>query len=573
MARNYVLGPNAARELKRLIRGNGEVSRRVAHPGVLAFDTDYALPYTVQWAQSLNDDDGAWIIWLPPGHLVIDGTEVDASASMTAAGGDYPTGWFALDLGEDYTAGDDFTLYLDVSASPPTFGISSQDMVKPVRIATVVDEGKIVKQSVRSALVFAETKPKQFEVRYFPGEEGGELAIYIAPYALMVGGQYVAFTGMTASEATSESYWWQLPSGFASGVLYLEVHCQYDDDVLDDVSNDYQAACDFVRRDAIIPVATIADEPIDEEHNPSCFSVQICNVSAGAEGSPPTILQYFCGALVVEAPIPEPIRGAGPAGGEGMAAGDLLIMQRMADGRVYLSAPITLVGSNGIKVEKINAAGEDGSANQVGFALSMDIENLEDLRGPPGPNGPPGPSGPPGPEGSPGQAGATPTIYGVRNGDTVTLYADGDVVAEIKDGANGQPGHTPVISAETSDGVTTIYVDGNVVARIQSGDAIQRTSITCISGIRFEVSNGKIKAVLSTQSFHVPDEFDMHPVERIDAETVEVCDVTDVDVVTSEEYSTSDHQFKNVRKTVKVVGTPADATGQTPFTATPLSGE
>jgi len=572
MARNYVMGPHAARELKRLIRGNGGTSRRVANSGVLAIDTDYALPYTVQWAQSLNDGDGAWIIWLPPGHLVIDGVEVDASASLSAAGGDYPTGWYELDLGEDYSAGDDFTLYLDVGAASPVFGASSDDMVKPVRIADVVDEGKIVKQSVRSALVFAESRPKQFEVRYFPGEEGGELAIYIAPYALMIGGQYITLTGLVASGATSDSYWWELPAGYESGPLYLEVHCQYDTDILDDVTEDYQSAFDFIRRDAIDVDAFLSDEPIEDEHNPSCFSVVICNVVA-AQDQPPTIQQKLCGALVIEAPIPEPIRGEGPSGGEGMAAGDILVMQRMADGRVYLSAPITLIGGSGIAVSKVSAHGEAGSTDQVGFQIDLDIEDMEELRGPPGPSGPAGPSGPPGPTGEPGAAGVAPDIYAVKNGDTTTIYVDGGAVATIKDGADGAAGHTPVITADTTGGVTHIYVDGNLVATIESGDAIQRTSITCISGIRFEVSNGKLKAIVSKQAFHVPDEFDMHPVETIDAETIDVCDVSDLDVVVSETYSTSDHQFKNTRKKVKVIGTPADTTGETPFTATPLSGE
>lgn len=572
MARSYVLGPHAARELKRLIRGNGGTSRRVANSGVLAIDTDYALPYTVQWAQSLNDGDGAWIIWLPPGHLVIDGVEVDASASLSAAGGDYPTGWYELDLGEDYSAGDDFTLYLDVGAASPVFGISAEDMTKPIRIATVADDGKIVKQSVRSALVFAESKPKQFEVRYFQGEEGGELAIYIAPYALMVGGQYVPFMYMVASEATSESNWWQLPEGYTSGPLYLEVHCEYDTDLLDDVTEDYQAACDFVRRDAIEAVAFLSGEPLEEDHNPSCFSVRICNVVA-VQDQPPRIYQELCGTLVVEAPIPEPIRGEGPAGGEGLAAADLLLMQRMADGRVYLSAPITLAGINGITIDRVSAEGAGGQQNQVGFQIGLDIENLEELKGPPGDPGPAGPSGPPGPSGEPGAPGQEPDIYAVKNGDTTTIFVDGGVVATIKDGAAGQDGHTPVITAETNDGVTNLYVDGDLVASIQSGDAMQRTSITCISGIRFQVANGKLQAIISKQSFHVPDEFSMHPLETIDAQTIDVCDVSDIDVVTSEAYSTSTHKFTNTRKKVKVIGTPADTSGQTPFTATPLSGE
>lgn len=197
MARSYVLGPHAARELKRLIRGNGGTSRRDAVAGALAFDSDYAHPYTVQWAQSLNDGDGAWIIWLPPGHLFVDGKEVDVTAApsgtggMTAAGGDYPAGWYVLDLGDDYTAGDDFTLYLDVGATPPVFGIDSTSMTTPVKICKVTDATKAVVGIVESALVFAAGGLLHpFEIQWAPSQNSGDGAwvIWLPPGCRRVSG-------------------------------------------------------------------------------------------------------------------------------------------------------------------------------------------------------------------------------------------------------------------------------------------------------------------------------------------------------------------------------------------------
>lgn len=172
-----------------------------------------------------------------------------------------------------------------------------------------------------------------------------------------------------------------------------------------------------------------------------------------------------------------------------------------------------------------------------------------------------------GKKGDKGDDGDTPEVWGVKNGEVTTVFADGEVIATINDG------HTPQITAEKKDGVTTIYVDGNAVAQIQDGGVGQYDSITCISGIKFEISGGKLKAIVSKQTFNVPDTFEMHPVEEIDAQTIDVCDVSELDVVTEEEYSASSHQFTNKRKRVKVIGTATDATGQTPFTATPLSGE
>lgn len=114
--KKYVLGPNAARQLKKLLRGSGEVSRRDNLAPGLAFGSEYANPYAVQWAQSANDGEGGWIIWLPgDALLVVDGVTIDVREDLEAVGGDYPDGWYLLgDVIED-----DGTLYLDITFPDP----------------------------------------------------------------------------------------------------------------------------------------------------------------------------------------------------------------------------------------------------------------------------------------------------------------------------------------------------------------------------------------------------------------------------------------------------------------------
>lgn len=94
MAR-YVLGENAARQFKALVRGKGEVGNRPAQGAAVAFDAEYANPFTVQWAASV--DGGSWIIWLPSSDLVIsDAGAIDPTEDLEDAGGDYPKGWYKL---------------------------------------------------------------------------------------------------------------------------------------------------------------------------------------------------------------------------------------------------------------------------------------------------------------------------------------------------------------------------------------------------------------------------------------------------------------------------------------------
>lgn len=177
--------------------------------------------------------------------------------------------------------------------------------------------------------------------------------------------------------------------------------------------------------------------------------------------------------------------------------------------------------------------------------------------------------GAPGAKGDPGD---TPEITAEKIETTTHIYADGDLIADIEDG------HTPNMTAANNNGTVTLYADGVALVSWQEGsgggggEEMAWDTVTAITGISFKIESGKLKAVLTKTSFNVPNTFDLHPVAVEPTTEVDVCNVEEVDVVTSETYSTSSHAFTNTRQRVKVLGA-TSATGQTPFTATPLSGE
>ena len=94
--RRCVLSPSAARAVKSLLRGNGEVERRTTNTASVVAESDFAAPFTVQWAQSVGNS-GSWIIWLPGSSLVMwGGTALDVTEDLSAAGDPYPSGWYSL---------------------------------------------------------------------------------------------------------------------------------------------------------------------------------------------------------------------------------------------------------------------------------------------------------------------------------------------------------------------------------------------------------------------------------------------------------------------------------------------
>lgn len=135
-------------------------SRRIDGNAAHAVDeSGFEHPYKLTYAASAGavdgetgEADGAWIIWLPDGCLVIDGETVDLTANLAAAN-NYPEGWYDLTDIFDGTDPDEFDLYLDASKDDPKFVTAQEDAENPVLIAKV--NGKAVKGVVESALVFS----------------------------------------------------------------------------------------------------------------------------------------------------------------------------------------------------------------------------------------------------------------------------------------------------------------------------------------------------------------------------------------------------------------------------------
>lgn len=128
----YVLGENALRKLKAVFNAttigveDGPEARRLD-------DQDFVPAWTIKWASSLN----SWIVWIPPSSAV-DSAGVDIAAlavsEMTAAGGNYPTGWYMLGLsaGTSWT-----TVYLNISEDAASFGTSAATGTTSIPIARI----------------------------------------------------------------------------------------------------------------------------------------------------------------------------------------------------------------------------------------------------------------------------------------------------------------------------------------------------------------------------------------------------------------------------------------------------
>jgi len=173
----YVLGEAGARKLRALMAGRG-VSGSVpcGGPG-LAFDSDYVFPFTVQWAASVNEGEGSWIIWLPSSDalVVVDDTAYDPTEDLDAAGGDYPEGWYLLGDALDPDEGGD--LYLVVDGESATFASepSSTSGDTSIKICTAsvssTTEERRTTQYVNSAIIMG-------------GSGGGGQSYYADEYSI-----------------------------------------------------------------------------------------------------------------------------------------------------------------------------------------------------------------------------------------------------------------------------------------------------------------------------------------------------------------------------------------------------
>lgn len=215
MAR-YVLSENAARQFKALVRGKGEVGNRPAQGTAVAFDAEYANPFTVQWAASV--DGGSWIIWLPSSDLVIsDGGAIDPTENLQEAGYDYPKGWYKID-GSALSKETGGELWINISwgdkKSARFTGSNEVDAEKslavPICKATVKKEtgARWVRQFVTSAIVTGVSVDDfipPFMVRWSASaaDAAGAWVIWLPGPAqlVMLDGTYLDIGGITAAKA------------------------------------------------------------------------------------------------------------------------------------------------------------------------------------------------------------------------------------------------------------------------------------------------------------------------------------------------------------------------------------
>lgn len=152
----YAISGKGIQRLKELLRGNFAATGTGYAPATASPD-EYAAPYTVRWAQSINNGSGGWIIWLPSASLLyVNGAAVDVRSGLSAAGSGYPAGWYSLDSVLGSTGG---TVYLAVttgSSTTATFTNASSGADYAILIATASRNSSTnavqVSQSVTSAL-------------------------------------------------------------------------------------------------------------------------------------------------------------------------------------------------------------------------------------------------------------------------------------------------------------------------------------------------------------------------------------------------------------------------------------
>lgn len=607
--KKYVLGPNAARQLKKLLRGSGEVSRRGNLSSALAFGSEYANPYAVQWAQSANDGEGGWIIWLPgDALLVVDGQTVDVREDLEAVGGDYPDGWYLLgDVIED-----DGTLYLDIhfpdpdaeaAVQEPTAEFSNGESadededdeedetrtvhVKVCDVATDSDTGaRSVKQFVTSMILIGGG-----EETYIAGDgDGSEW--------LRANGRDIMIQGYPGSGEGAEDV-------DNCGLVFTTVSEREGEDgeiipakiivgVKDKSSQESWAA-----KEMKIPLAGGGTKLV---HFLGCDDVDLTGLGGGggsgggggddtntrvvtltgdAQGS-----AAISGAVAVKAESgsgleilttgnPNAQQGAVNPGGTmtvdfkgrkslancGKNFGLHQIKYLDKDGNTQIfhgffcgDIDLTQMGKL-IKNVTINCSAAPGGTNSMVFHYTDGSSDTFTVQN--GLNGSPG---------APGGGGGDVDVQAETIQDNTYLYIDGELVATIPHGK------TPTITADKSGKTTTIYADGVAIATIndgsdaEGGDDDDATEMTVVTGASFEISGGKLVAKLTRKRIKAV------VVQDLGEQRVDVCDAKEVEVVTSESYSTSSHQFTNTRRKVTVIGDVA-ATGQTPFTATSIASE
>ena len=624
--KKYVLGPNAARKLKALLAKSDGVSRRPAGSSAVASDLEYAAPFTVKWAASANGGEGAWIIWLPSTELlVVHGEAVDLTADLEAAGGDYPDGWFVIDDETLEASGGDLYLKITRAAEQPESdaGEFAAEFVGSDDLDDEDDDAESLAVVVASCAVDSDTDAKS--VRQFL-----DSALVIGGLPAMVAGdgegsEWLKMAGRKLIIQAYPGHGEGADEEDNCGLIFTTVSEREEDGekipakVIVSVK-DKDPEENWAAKEMKIPLAGGGTKLV---HFLGCDDVDLTGLGGGG-GSGGGGDTGGCGC---EGSDYVEVETQTETDGDGNETTKKVIKAKIATQSDNAHALITNDTEQKIKAKKTFTApvivgNENGKhfkldASQIPASCAGQIQ-LRELKIPG--NDPQNSgtfhflgcsnidltgiigktikstavsattngsklvftytdgsydtfivqNGLPGAPGTPGQDGDTPEITSARNGNVTHIFADGALIASVADGS------TPQITATKSGKITTIYANGTAIATISDGedggggDEYERKSF--ISGIRFEESGGKLKAIISKTEIAVPNWDGVRYIETEDAQTIDVCDVKEIDVVTEGNYSTGSHQFTNTRKRIKVLGS-ANAQSQTPFTATPLSGE
>ncbi len=508
---NYVLTPQAVRKLKTALQGKRGTGGAHMNSSANIYESEYPPPFSVQWAQSVGDS-GSWIIWLPGSSLVMWGKDaLDITEDLDAASG-YPSGWYELPSSKLPASGG--TLYLLIT--PPQKEEESGS-------------------ASESASEESETGEAEAEFSATAGTDP-QISVPIC----------VAATAAGTNEKTVKQL-------VTSAIVLTDDGGAKKTDVPepDDIS------VNFAGEGSESESGTDGGEGEssgtgggegegsgeDSGETEQAKKLQIKNWDNGESDDEANNL-----ADLVSSSDGEPHTDSG----------NYELIARKTDGEEKVLKYLPL-GTLKKTVEKVESTVNAGS---VSILFTYTDGTTTEVVLPAARNGR---------DGAPGAPGDTPEITADKIETTTNIYADGALIAQIEDG------HVPNFTAENTNGTVTLYADGVALVSWNEGqggggEEMAWDTVTAITGISFKIESGKLKAVLTKTSFNVPNTFELHPVTVEPTNEVEVCNVEEVDVVTSESYSTSTHAFTNERKRVKVLGAQL-ATGQTPFTATPLSGE
>lgn len=190
--KKYVLSESAANKVRELISATPGVSRRTVATSGAGIVDDYAPPFTVQYAASIDSGSGGWIVWLPAGCVNINGTEVTPADSggtaLEAAGAPYPAGWYKLAVTDPSalylaiyartSSGSATTPLARISGAAPASSAYPSGYGAPVVVRICAISGKIVKQTLASAVVInigADTPAPAAPFAYSETTSGGSV--------------------------------------------------------------------------------------------------------------------------------------------------------------------------------------------------------------------------------------------------------------------------------------------------------------------------------------------------------------------------------------------------------------